>query len=85
MIIMPDADMDQAVDAAMGAAYGSAGERCMAVSAVLAVGDETGVFRVRDLPAYNAFVVVTASGRAAVGEGHAIGLGCAPPGALLDR
>ena len=42
MIIMPDADMDQAVDAAMGAAYGSAGERCMAVSAVLAVGDETG-------------------------------------------
>ncbi len=42
MIIMPDADMAQAVDAAMGAAYGSAGERCMAVSAVLAVGDETG-------------------------------------------
>lgn len=42
MIIMPDADMDQAVDAAMGAAYGSAGERCMAISAVLAVGDDTG-------------------------------------------
>ena len=41
MIIMPDADMDQAVDAAMGAAYGSAGERCMAISAVLAVGDGT--------------------------------------------
>jgi malonate-semialdehyde dehydrogenase (acetylating)/methylmalonate-semialdehyde dehydrogenase len=41
MIIMPDADMDQAVDAAMGAAFGSAGERCMAISAVLAVGDET--------------------------------------------
>ena len=41
MIIMPDADMAQAVDAAMGAAYGSAGERCMAVSAVLAVGDDT--------------------------------------------
>ena len=41
MIIMPDADMEQAVDAAMGAAYGSAGERCMAVSAVLAVGDDT--------------------------------------------
>ena len=41
MIIMPDADMGQAVDAAMGAAYGSAGERCMAVSAVLAVGDDT--------------------------------------------
>ncbi len=41
MVIMPDADMAQAVDAAMGAAYGSAGERCMAVSAVLAVGDDT--------------------------------------------
>ena len=41
MIIMPDADMNQVVDAAMGAAYGSAGERCMAISAVLAVGDET--------------------------------------------
>jgi len=41
MIIMPDADMNQAVDAAMGAAYGSAGERCMAISAVLAVGDDT--------------------------------------------
>ncbi len=41
MIIMPDADMGQAVDAAMGAAFGSAGERCMAVSAVLAVGNDT--------------------------------------------
>ena len=42
MIIMPDADMDQAVDAAMGAAYGSAGERCMAVSVAVTVGEETG-------------------------------------------
>ena len=41
MVIMPDADMGQAVDAAMGAAYGSAGERCMAISAVLAVGNDT--------------------------------------------
>ena len=39
MIVMPDADMDQAVDALMGAAYGSAGERCMAISVALAVGD----------------------------------------------
>ena len=38
---MPDADMAQAVDAATGAAYGSAGESCMAISAVLAVGDDT--------------------------------------------
>jgi len=39
MIVMPDADMDQAADALMGAAYGSAGERCMAVSVAVAVGD----------------------------------------------
>ena len=40
MVIMPDADMAQAVDAAMGAAYGSAGERCMAVSVAVTVGEE---------------------------------------------
>ncbi|MDX1424799.1 MAG: CoA-acylating methylmalonate-semialdehyde dehydrogenase [Kiloniellales bacterium] len=39
MVILPDADMDQASDAIMGAAYGSAGERCMAVSVAVAVGD----------------------------------------------
>jgi malonate-semialdehyde dehydrogenase (acetylating)/methylmalonate-semialdehyde dehydrogenase len=38
MVVMPDANMDLAVDALMGAAYGSAGERCMAISVVLAVG-----------------------------------------------
>jgi len=41
MIIMPDASMDQACDAIIGAAYGSAGERCMAVSVVVTIGDET--------------------------------------------
>lgn len=41
MVIMPDADMEQAADALMGAAYGSAGERCMAISVAVAVGDET--------------------------------------------
>ncbi|MDN2567015.1 CoA-acylating methylmalonate-semialdehyde dehydrogenase [Aquibium sp. A9E412] len=41
MIIMPDADMDQAVDALIGAGYGSAGERCMAVSVAVPVGQET--------------------------------------------
>ncbi|SOC83419.1 malonate-semialdehyde dehydrogenase (acetylating) / methylmalonate-semialdehyde dehydrogenase [Ensifer adhaerens] len=41
MIIMPDADMDQAVNALMGAGYGSAGERCMAISVAVPVGDET--------------------------------------------
>lgn len=40
-ILMPDADMDMAASAIMGAAYGAAGERCMALSVVLAVGDET--------------------------------------------
>ena len=41
MVVMPDADLDQAADALMGAAYGSAGERCMAISVAVAVGDET--------------------------------------------
>jgi malonate-semialdehyde dehydrogenase (acetylating)/methylmalonate-semialdehyde dehydrogenase len=39
MVVMPDADLDQAVDALIGAAYGSAGERCMAISVALAVGE----------------------------------------------
>src|SRR4029079_5416047 len=39
MIVLPDADIDMAADAAVSAAYGSAGERCMAVSQVVAVGD----------------------------------------------
>ena len=41
MIIMPDADMDQAADALVGAGYGAAGERCMAISVAVAVGDDT--------------------------------------------
>jgi len=41
MIIMPDADMDQTVDALIGAGYGSAGERCMAISVAVPVGQET--------------------------------------------
>ena len=40
-IIMPDADMDNAVSALMGAAYGSCGERCMAISVAVAVGEDT--------------------------------------------
>jgi len=39
LVVMPDADLDQAVDALMGAAYGSAGERCMAISVAVAVGN----------------------------------------------
>jgi malonate-semialdehyde dehydrogenase (acetylating)/methylmalonate-semialdehyde dehydrogenase len=41
MIIMPDADLDQAANALMGAGYGSAGERCMAISVAVPVGEET--------------------------------------------
>jgi len=41
LVVLPDADMDQVVDAVIGAAYGSAGERCMAVSVAVAVGDAT--------------------------------------------
>ncbi|AFK56990.1 CoA-acylating methylmalonate-semialdehyde dehydrogenase [Tistrella mobilis] len=41
MVILPDADLDQAVDALMGAGYGSAGERCMAISVAVPVGEET--------------------------------------------
>jgi malonate-semialdehyde dehydrogenase (acetylating) / methylmalonate-semialdehyde dehydrogenase len=41
-IFMPDADLEQSVDALMGAAYGSAGERCMAISVAVAVGDRVG-------------------------------------------
>ncbi|MGV0808233.1 CoA-acylating methylmalonate-semialdehyde dehydrogenase [Mycolicibacterium setense] len=41
MIVMPDADLDQAVDALIGAGYGSAGERCMAISVAVPVGEDT--------------------------------------------
>jgi malonate-semialdehyde dehydrogenase (acetylating)/methylmalonate-semialdehyde dehydrogenase len=39
MVVMPDADMDRAADALMGSGYGAAGERCMAISVAVAVGD----------------------------------------------
>lgn len=41
MVVMPDADLEQTVDAIIGSVYGSAGERCMAISVVVTVGDET--------------------------------------------
>ena len=41
LVVMPDADMDQTVDALLGAGYGSAGERCMAVAVAVPVGEET--------------------------------------------
>ncbi|HET6632911.1 MAG TPA: CoA-acylating methylmalonate-semialdehyde dehydrogenase [Rhodanobacteraceae bacterium] len=51
MVVMPDADLDQVVDALMGAAYGSAGERCMAISVAVPVGEAVAdalVARLRD-------------------------------------
>jgi malonate-semialdehyde dehydrogenase (acetylating)/methylmalonate-semialdehyde dehydrogenase len=50
MVVMPDADLDQAADAAVNAAFGSAGERCMAISVLVAVGSagDAVVDRVRD-------------------------------------
>jgi malonate-semialdehyde dehydrogenase (acetylating)/methylmalonate-semialdehyde dehydrogenase len=42
LVVMPDADLDRAADALVGAAYGSAGERCMAVSVAVAIGDKVG-------------------------------------------
>jgi malonate-semialdehyde dehydrogenase (acetylating)/methylmalonate-semialdehyde dehydrogenase len=50
-IVMPDADMDNAVSALMGAAYGSCGERCMAISVAVTVGEETGDILVGKLTA----------------------------------
>jgi malonate-semialdehyde dehydrogenase (acetylating)/methylmalonate-semialdehyde dehydrogenase len=41
MIVMPDADIDQAADALVGAGYGAAGERCMAISVAVPVGEDT--------------------------------------------
>jgi malonate-semialdehyde dehydrogenase (acetylating)/methylmalonate-semialdehyde dehydrogenase len=42
LVMLPDADVNQVADALLGAAYGSAGERCMAISAAVAVGEGTG-------------------------------------------
>ena len=49
-VVMPDASLDSTVDALMGAAYGSAGERCMAVSVAVAVGDVAGPLMERLIP-----------------------------------
>jgi malonate-semialdehyde dehydrogenase (acetylating)/methylmalonate-semialdehyde dehydrogenase len=50
LVVMPDADMEQVADALMGAGYGSAGERCMAISAVVTVGDSTDALLEKLLP-----------------------------------
>ncbi len=58
MVIMPDADLDAAVNGLIGAAYGSAGERCMAISVAVAVGERTAdELTARLLPAINALKI----------------------------
>ena len=57
LVVMPDADMDQVADALVGAGYGSAGERCMAISAIVAVGDSAEPLLEKLLPRIDALRV----------------------------
>ncbi len=57
LVVLPDADMNQAADALVGAAYGSAGERCMAISAVVTVGDSAEPLLEKLLPKIEALKV----------------------------
>jgi malonate-semialdehyde dehydrogenase (acetylating)/methylmalonate-semialdehyde dehydrogenase len=59
LVVMPDADMDKAADALVGAGYGSAGERCMAISAVVTVGDSAEPLLEKLLPKIEALKVGT--------------------------
>jgi malonate-semialdehyde dehydrogenase (acetylating)/methylmalonate-semialdehyde dehydrogenase len=70
MVVMPDADLDQTADALVGAAYGSAGERCMAISIAVVVGDTTGDVLVGKL--------VERIGRLQVGDGTQDGVELGP-------
>jgi len=73
MVVMPDAELDGVVDALMGAAYGSAGERCMAISVAVAVGDMGDKLVAALAPKVRALKI---------GEGHAAG---AEMGPLITR
>jgi malonate-semialdehyde dehydrogenase (acetylating)/methylmalonate-semialdehyde dehydrogenase len=78
MIIMPDADLDQAADALVGAGFGAAGERCMAISVAVPVGEETADRLIEKLvPKIEALKVgpYTAGGRGLRPRGHADGQG----------
>ncbi|MEA3129438.1 MAG: malonate-semialdehyde dehydrogenase (acetylating) / methylmalonate-semialdehyde dehydrogenase [Paraburkholderia sp.] len=57
LVVMPDADLDQAVDALIGAAYGSAGERCMAISVAVAVGNVADELIERLVPCVKSLVI----------------------------
>jgi malonate-semialdehyde dehydrogenase (acetylating)/methylmalonate-semialdehyde dehydrogenase len=70
MVIMPDADLAQVADALMGAGYGSAGERCMAISVAVAVGDAVADALIADLaPRVRALKI---------GDGHTPGMDMGP-------
>lgn len=69
MVVMPDADLDQACDALMGAAFGSAGERCMAISVAVAVGDIADALVAELAPKIQALKI---------GEGHMDGVEMGP-------
>ncbi|HMA12894.1 MAG TPA: CoA-acylating methylmalonate-semialdehyde dehydrogenase, partial [Steroidobacteraceae bacterium] len=69
MIVMPDADMDLAADALVGAAYGSAGERCMAIAVAVAVGDSADALVPR---------VLERARRLKIGPGHLPGIEMGP-------
>jgi malonate-semialdehyde dehydrogenase (acetylating)/methylmalonate-semialdehyde dehydrogenase len=69
MVVMPDADLEQAADALIGAAYGSAGERCMAISVAVAVGDVGGRLVAALAPRVKALKI---------GEGHQAGAEMGP-------
>lgn len=69
MVVMPDADLEQVCDALMGAAYGSAGERCMAISVAVAVGDVADVLVERLSPRIRTLKI---------GEGHQSGVEMGP-------
>jgi len=69
MVVMPDADIEQAADALVGAAYGSAGERCMAISVAVAVGDVGDKLVAALIPRVKALKI---------GEGHQAGAEMGP-------
>jgi malonate-semialdehyde dehydrogenase (acetylating)/methylmalonate-semialdehyde dehydrogenase len=59
LVVLPDADMEQTADALVGAGYGSAGERCMAISAIVAVGDSADPLLEKLLPKIDALNIGT--------------------------
>jgi malonate-semialdehyde dehydrogenase (acetylating)/methylmalonate-semialdehyde dehydrogenase len=86
MIIMPDADMDQAADALIGAGYGSAGERCMAISVAVPVGEETATRLIeRLIPRVESLKIGPRPTRTPMGPGRFQGAGAIKFVGYIDR